>query len=153
MFNKLFGHKKPVEPIYPIESFTVGQIETDEGIGFININIGYRDYPNKKFYPWCAQLLIEFKDKNEKGHPTEKEAETLNELENKIGKFLRKKHTVHFIGRVTRKGFRDLIYYLDQPKLDQTETNIFFDEINSIRAVNFHLDKDEDWKIVAEFLK
>ena len=161
MFKNLFGKKKsepeksfgPTEPIYPGEQFTVGQIDTDEGIGFVNVNQAYENYPNKKYYPWCAQLLLEFKDKNENGHPTDKEAEILNELEDKIESFLKRNHKVHFIGRITRKDFRDLIYYIDEPRLDQEETKTFFDEINSLRGVNFNLDKDPDWNFVSGLIK
>ncbi|MGM0479835.1 MAG: DUF695 domain-containing protein [Bacteroidota bacterium] len=157
MFKKLFGQKKhetkkayqPTEPIYPGENFTVGQIETEEGIGFVNVNQAYDNYPNKKYFSWCAQLVIEFKDKNENGHPTDQEAEVLNELEDKIEGFLKEKHKVHFIGRVTRKDFRDLIYYIDQPRLDQERTRVFFDDISSIRGVNFDLDEDPEWKLVS----
>ena len=161
MFKNLFGGNKrqseskstPVEPIFPNENFMVGQIDTEEGVGFINVNQAYDNYPNKKHFPWCAQLLIELKDKNENGHPTDQEAVILNELEDRIQSFLKKNHQVHFIGRVTRKDFRDLLFYIDQPRLDQAETKAFFDEINSIRAVNFNLDNDPEWKFVSGLIK
>lgn len=148
--EKTYG---PAEPIYPGENFTVGQIETEEGIGFVNINQAYDNYPNKRYFPWCAQLLLEFKDKDESGYPTDQEAEVLNELEDKIENFLQEKHKVHFIGRITRKDFRDLIYYIDQPRLDQDGTKKFFDEISLIRGVNFDLDKDPEWKFVSGLIK
>ncbi len=161
MFKNLFKRNKdqqkktsgPTEPIYPGENFTVGQIETEEGIGFANVNQAYNNYSNKKYFLWCAQLLLEFKDKNENGHPTDQESEVLNELEDKIENFLKDKRKVHFIGRVTRKDFRDLIYYMDQPRLDQDETARFFDKINSIRRVNFNLDKDPEWKFVSGLIR
>ena len=160
MFKSLFGRKDKEEnnyglqePIFPEESFTVGQIETDEGIGFVNVNQAYDNYVNKKLFPWCASLLIEFKDKNESGHPTDQEAEILNELEDKIEKFLKRQHKVHFIGRVTRKDFRNLFYYIDQPRLIQEETNKFFDEISSVRAINFNLDNDPEWEFVSGLIK
>ncbi|MFA0961657.1 DUF695 domain-containing protein [Roseivirga sp. BDSF3-8] len=160
MLKYLFGRNKnqgknfgPAEPIYPGENFLVRQIETQEGIGFVIVNQAYDNYPNKKHFPWCAQFLLEFKDKNENGHPTDQEAEVLNKLEDKIENFLKVKHKVHFIGRVTRKDFRDLIFYIDQPRLDQDETKSFFDQINAIRGVNFNLDKDPEWKFVSGLIK
>lgn len=60
---------------------------------------------------------------------------------------------VHFIGRLTRNGFRDIFYYLDKPNFDQNKTKIFFDEIYAIRAVNFYLDEDSKWDKVAEFIE
>lgn len=151
--NEPIKTDKPTEPIYPGENFTVGQIETEEGIGFVNVNQAYENYPNKKYFPWCAQLLLEFKDKNENGHPTDQEAEVLNEIEGKIENFLKEKHSVHFIGRVTRKDYRDLIYYIDHPLFDQESTKDFFDEINAVRGVNFNLDEDPEWVLVSGLIK
>ena len=161
MLKNLFGRNKnesqkiygPTEPIYPGENFAVRQVETEEVVGIVTVNQAYENYPNKKYFPWCAQLLLEYKDKNENGHPTDQEAEVLNEIEDKIENFLKEKHKVHFIGRVTRKDFRDLIYYIDQPRLDPEGTKIFFDEISSIRGVNFNLDEDPEWKFVSGPIK
>ena len=161
MFKNLFGRNKinrkntygPTEPIYPEEDFVVGQIETEEGVEFVLINQAYDNYPNKKYFPWCAHILLEFKFMNENRHPTDQESEVLNKIEDKIENFLKKKHKVHFIGRVTRKNYRDLIYYIDSPKLGQDETNKFFDEINLIRRVNFDIDRDPEWKFVSGLIK
>ena len=43
--------------------------------------------------------------------------------------FLKSKHTVHFLGRVTRNGYRDLLYYIDKPNFIQDEVNIFCDNV------------------------
>ena len=161
MLKKLFGRKDkeekkygPTEPIFPGELFAVSEITDENGFfGISNVNQSYIDYPNKKYFPWCAQLLLEFEDKNENGLPTDEEALILNELEDKIENFLNIKHKVHFIGRVTRKDFRDLLYYIDHPRFTQEETDQFFDEINSVRGVNFSLEKDPEWEFVAGLLK
>lgn len=156
MLNKLFPRKassKPSEPIFPENNFGILQLEVDSSLAIASINTAYNQYSNKKFFPWCAQVLFEILDKNENGHPTNEEAEVLNELEDKVEAFLKENHVVHFIGRLTRNGFRDIFYYLDKPNFDQNKTKIFFDEISAIRAVNFYLDEDSKWDKVAEFIE
>ncbi len=156
MLNKLFPRKassKPSEPIFPENNFGILQLEIDDSLAIASINTAYNKYPNKKFFPWCAQVLFEISDKNENGHPTNEEAEVLNELEDKVEAFFKENHVVHFIGRLTRNGFRDIFYYLDKPNFDQNKTKIFFDEISAIRAVNFYLDEDSEWDKVAEFIE
>lgn len=144
---------KPVEPIYPATNFGILQFDVDNEMAIASINIGYNNYPNKEFFPWCAQILFEILDKNENGHPTAEEAEVLNELEDKVEAFLKENHVVHFIGRLTRNGFRDIFYYLDNPDFDQSRTKKFFDGISAIRPVNLYLDEDSEWDKVAEFIK
>ena len=160
MFKNIFKrqprqelHAAQTEPIFPIANFSCGQIETKAGIGIAIVNKAYDAYPNKKDYPWCAQVLIEFKDKNENGHPTDEEANVLNDLEDRFEKFLKRKHTVHFIGRVTRSDFRDLLFYINHPIFDPEETKQFMDEINAVRSINFSLDKDETWDFVSDLIR
>jgi len=144
---------EPADSVYPGESFAVLQIEAEEGIVFANVNRAYDSYPHKGQFPWCAQLLIELEYKNVNGHPTDQEAEVLNWIEDETEGFLRRHVLVHFIGRITRKDFREVIWYVDKSDLDQNEVATFFDEINRIRRVNFSLDEDADWKIVAGLIE
>jgi hypothetical protein len=156
MFKKLFGKKnesQPSEPIFPGEAFSIFKLDLKDGLAFATINTAYNQYPNKKYFPWCAQIVIDIHDKNNNGHPTDYEAGILNELEDRITQFLRRTQTVHPIGRVTRNGERDIIYYIDQPKLDQKETKDFFDQINAVRNLNFSLEHDPQWEFVGGFIK
>jgi hypothetical protein len=90
MFKKLLGkgnlndNSKPVEPIFPGTNFTIYKFDLPEGSALASINRAYDKYPNKIHFPWCVQLLLEIKEKNEKGHPTDNEAEVLNILEGRI---------------------------------------------------------------------
>ena len=161
MFKNLFGGKKeepknygPKEPVFPGELFAITEITDEEGFYAIaNINQSYENYPNKKYFPWCVLLTVEYEEKNDDGLPTDKEAEVLNNIEDKIESYVNQKHKVHFIGRVTRKDFRDVIFYIDFPSFNQQETNQFMDEINAIRRINFRLDKDPEWNFVSGLLK
>lgn len=157
MFKKLFGlassNKTPSEPLIPEENFSIFKFTTDEGLAFATIDAGYDNYPNKKYYPWYATVLLKIHDKNDNGHPTNEEAGILNDLEDRITHFLSETQVVHKIGRVTRNGERDILYYLGNPDLNQNQLKTFFDSINAIRPINFKIEKDEKWKNVSAFLK
>lgn len=152
MFKKLFGgNSSPVEPIVPKENYSIFKLDID-GVAIATINTGYNNYPNKKFYPWLATITFEIVDKNENGHPTNEEAEILNSLEEKITTFLSQNNVAHKIGRVTRNGERDILYYIDKPNFDSNKVEDFFDTINQIRPLNFELLKDEKWENVSAFI-
>ena len=155
MFKKLFGRNrnKPVEPVFPEENFSIFQVNLEDGLAFATINTGYDHYPNKRHFPWCAQVELTIQDKNSNGHRTDEEAVILNEIEEKITGFLKQSHAVHAIGRVTRNGARDIMYYLDNPRFNQQELKNFFDGINAIRNLNFTINNDPTWNLVGAFIK
>lgn len=99
------------------------------------------------------EIIIYIHDKNNNGHPTNEEAKVLNELEEKLAVFLNESQTVHAIGRISRNGERDIIYYINQPSLDQIASKEFFDSINVIRPMNITIKKDEKWANIGTFLK
>jgi hypothetical protein len=155
--KRLFGQSdKNVgisEPIFPGENFSISKLTLPDGWGLATFNTKYNNYPNKSFYPWHVLIELEIIDKNENGHPINTEAEKLVKLEDDILNFLKQKHTVHFIGRVTRNGFRDLLYFIDIPKFEEKEVNIFCDDIMKDRAINFGIEKDPKWTSVSGFIE
>lgn len=155
MLRKLFGKKgKPLaEPVFPKENYSIFKLDLEEGWALATINTGYDHYPNKRHFPWQVQVEVDINEKNENGHPTNDEAVVLNDVEELITTYLRKSQQVHPIGRVTRNGARDIIYYIDEPKLDEEETKRFFDEVNTIRNMNVSIQHDPDWELMQLFIK
>ena len=156
MFKKLFGIRSVsnslIEPVFPKENFSIFKLTIDESLAFATINTGYNGYPNKSFYPWYAEVVMEIHDKNDNGHPTNEEAKILNDLEDQITSYLKQTQTLHSIGRVTRNGERDIIFYMDKPKLVGNTAKEFFDSINAIRPINMKLKKDKKWSNVRAFI-
>jgi hypothetical protein len=152
MFKNLFKSPLPQEPIFPGESYSIFKLNLKDGWGLATINKAYDNYPNKALFRWYAIINIDLQDKNENGHPTDREAEVLIKMEESILDFLRRGRTVHFIGRVTRRGERDLLFYLDNRKFDSAETQAFFDSLNAIRPLNFEIQKDPKWSLVKSFI-
>lgn len=156
--KKIFGQSnnsesQPVEPIFPGESYTIFKMTFPEGWGLATVNKKYDNYPNKSFYPWHVLIELEVVDKNDNGHPIDTDAEKLAQLEETITDFLNQKHNVHFLARITRNGFRDLLYYIDTPKFEQIEVDDFCDNIIKERAINFGIEKDPKWESVSGFLE
>ncbi len=157
IFRKFFGQKnksnEPTEPIYPGESFSISKITLEDGWGLATFNSKYNDYQNKLFFPWHVLVELEIIEKNTNGHPIDTDAEKLAMMENEIMAFLKSKQTVHFLGRVTRNGYRDLLYYIDTPKFSQEEVNKFCDTVMNERAINFGMESDPKWHAVSGFIK
>jgi hypothetical protein len=156
LLKKLFGQNRPInpaEPIFPRESFSIIQLNMPEGLAFATVNEAYKNYPNKSFYPYLVGIELEIIDKNGNGHPVTSEAVRLNEIEKNIETFLKERHTVHFVARVTRNGARDVLYYIDTPKLTEQQVAEFCDEINKERKINFGIQKDSTWNAVSGFIK
>ena len=155
IFKRLFESKsgsQPMEPIFPGENFSILKLNFTDGWGLATVNKAYDNYPNKALYPWHVLIEVEVIDKNENGHPTSSEAEKLNKIEEDIEKLLKQSQTVHFVGRVIRNGFRDLLYYIDQPRLSQHEVSAFCDNIMKERGINLTMQEDPAWKSVG-FIK
>ena len=151
IFKNFFGSNKkelPVEAIYPGESFSILKLDMPDGLSFATVNSAYKDYPHKKLFPYLAGFEMEILNKNNNDHPDNEEAEILNDLQDRIENFLKEKHTVHSVARVTRNGARDILIFIDEPKFTEEETKSFFDQINSVRAVNFTIEKDPKWNAV-----
>lgn len=155
LFKRLFGQAgatQPADPIFPGESFSILKLNMSDGLALATVNKAYENYPNKSFYPFFVGIELEVLDKNDSGHPVDTEAARLNQIQEEIETFLRQKHTVHSVARVTRNGTRDILIYIDTPKLTQEELNGFFGDILKERQVNFSIQKDASWNAVAGFM-
>src|SRR5688572_10724443 len=118
--RKIFGKAQsinPVEPIFPGESFAILKLDMKDGLAFATVNKAYDNYANKSFYPWFVGIELQIIEKNDNGHPTDEEAVRLNAIQDELQSLLKEQHTVHSVARVTRNGFRDIMIYIDKPKL------------------------------------
>ena len=155
--QRLFGQSgknaQPTEPIFPGESFSISKLTFQDGWGLATFNNKYNNYPNKLFFPWHVSVELEIIRKNDNGHPIDADAENLVRIEDEVLNFIQLKHTVHFLGRVTRNGFRELLYYIDTPRFNQDEVKAFCDNIMKDRGVNLNMKKDPKWTAVSGFIK
>jgi len=154
--KKLFGGSgttSPKEPIFPGERYTILKLDMPEGLALATVNKAYENYPNKVFYPFFVGIELEILGKNDNGHPLPEEGERLNQLQEEIESFLRQKHAVHSVARVTRNGTKDILIYIDTPRLTQEELAAFCSNIQKEREINFSIQKDSTWRAVSGFVK
>jgi hypothetical protein len=154
--NKIFGQfgsTKLIEPIFPGENFSLVKLNMRDGVAFATVNQAYKNYPNKKVYPFLVGIELEVVDKNDNGHPVEAEASRLNQIQDEIETLLKQKQTVHSVARVTRNGARDILIYIDKPKVSQDELDTFFKDILKERQVNLSIKKDVNWIAVSGLLE
>lgn len=154
-FKKLFeapAGPEPVEPVFPGDDFVELECETIDGPALAFINKSYHAYHNKQAFPYQVMVELESIYTDEEGYATEADAMRLDAVEKDVLDFLRSKNTVHLVGRVNRKSFRDLLIYIDEPQMTQEEVNELCDEIMTERGINFSIEKDEEWNAVGGFL-
>ena len=88
---------------------------------------------------------------NPRGLPTDEEAATLNQLEDRLTAGLSAFPELHFIGRVTLKGRRELVYYLKDPKqVDAWLTRLA--KTDQPRAWEYQIAEDPEWKYADELI-
>jgi hypothetical protein len=143
----------PVEPIFPNENFTIFRVNMPEGLSFATVNTGYRNYHNKKCYPFLVAIELEILEKNNNGHPTDIDAQRLNEIQENVESLLKQQQTVHPLARVTRNGTRDIMMYIDKPVFSEKELTGYCDNIRKERKIVFSIQKDEKWNAVSGFLQ
>jgi hypothetical protein len=156
LFKKIFGSpvkSKLIEPIFPGENFSILRLNMSDGLAFATVNMAYENYPNKAFYPFLVGIELEVLEKNENGHPNDADASKLNQIQDEIEEFLKQRQTVHPVARVTRNGTRDILIYIDSPKLTKEEIRLFCDRIQKDRPINLSIEKDPTWSSVSGFLK
>lgn len=155
-FKKLFDARElpePVEPVFPGDDFITLECETIDGPAYAFINKAYHGYPNKLIYAYQVLVELEAIYTDESGFATEIDAKRLDQVERDVLDFLKSRNTVHLVGRVNRKYFRDLLIYIDEPQMSQEEVDEMCNEIMTERGINFSIEKDEEWNAVGGFLE
>jgi hypothetical protein len=138
--------------MYPKENWCVEKgIDQNGDTIFITVDLGYRGYLLKEQFPWFLWVNITTEDQNEFGHPTKDEAAILNEVEDSITAHLADSCQVRYVGRVTKNGFRELIYFVDDPrKANQVLTSLT--EEQNLREWEYEMKRDAQWTYVEQYL-
>lgn len=128
---------------------SVVQFQVDGKLCFATVNQFFKDYDRKSDFPLSLWITVETKDKNEQGHPVDKEAELFNNLEDSLISALDGKTPYCYIGRTTRDGYRELMFYVSD-KDKATEIVRTFIETNKFnRQMDFLIDWDREWESVS----
>jgi len=126
----------------------------DDGAGgmvTLVMNHGYADFAGKRDYPWLVQVHVEIVDRNPEGLPTAAEADVLNALEERLTPAFLAGADLHYVGRATMPGFRDLLYYAaDGPQADAVLKEQA--ALRQARAFEYTIAADPTWSHVAPVL-
>jgi len=123
----------------------------DGGMVTLAMNHGYEGFAGQRDYPWLVQVHVEIVDRNPQGLPTPAEADVLNVLEERLTPAVLADADLHYVGRATMPGFRDLLYYAaDGPQaaavLKQQAA------MRQARAFEYTVVEDPTWSQVAPVL-
>ena len=124
---------------------SVIQFQVDNKECFATINQYFKNYPDKKSFPYSLWITIQTLEKNEVGHPTDAEATLFNNLEDALITKFAGKTPFCFIGRTTRDGYREIMIYVSDKEKSMSLMNDFIKENTFKRNMEFSIDKDENW--------
>lgn len=126
----------------------------DDGAGgmvTLVMNHGYEAFAGQRDYPWLVQVHVEIVDRNAQGLPTPAEADVLNALEERLTPALLADADLHYVGRATMPGYRDLLYYAaDGPQADAVLKKQA--ALRQARAFEYTVVEDPTWGQVAPVL-
>lgn len=126
------------------DNWTIRLIEVDNFTAVAMVNKGYLDFSNKSEFPLLLSVelsLVETID----DLPTENEKERLDEIEKKLVAIFKSTQEVLYIGHVTRKGFRDILCYISDEKLNLEAINKYCDTIEQERTIAIDINEDSEW--------
>jgi hypothetical protein len=127
------------------------QFQINGKVCFATINQYFKNFPNKGDFPFSLWVTVETLEKNDEGHPVDTEAILFNSLEDSLIENFVKKTPFCFIGRTTRDGYRELMFYVAD-KVKATEVmNEFIRNDTFKRRIEFAIDPDETWENVGGF--
>ncbi len=126
-------------------SFSVLQGEVDGRPMIAMIDMGLRGYKEKSTVPWFLSLSTPLVNPTADGLPTKGDSKNLDEWEDAVEKELIGEGRFTFVGRVTRNGHRELLYYIHQPATSTKKLQRLIDA-HLTRPFAFRYERDDKWE-------
>jgi hypothetical protein len=134
------------------ETFSAMEGTIDGGPMVAMIRDGLRDYRPKESTPWFLGFSTPLANTTPEGLPTTDEADALNQWDDLLDREITSQCNSIFVGRVTWKGNRELLYYTDDPRPIIPRIQ----ELSSrgtLRPFAFRYEKDPTWSNVRIYLR
>jgi hypothetical protein len=128
---------------------TVLQFVIDNKVNYATINQYFRDYKEKAHFPLSLWVTVETLNKNETGHPIDDEAVLFNSLEDSLISHIAASMPFCYIGRTTRDGYREIMFYVTEKQGAVDVMNKFIKQNPFNREVEFAIDDDPTWESVS----
>ena len=132
---------------------SVIRFQIDNQECFAIINEYFKNFKYKSNFPYSLWIKVETLEKNENGHPIDKEAKLFNDLEDSIIKTFDNKTPFCFIGRTTRNGFREIMIYVTDKEKAIELMDKFIAQDSFKRKIEYSIDKDESWTSVSGLIE
>jgi Family of unknown function (DUF695) len=133
----------------PTPQFALREGWRDGAYSVAMVNHALKDYAFRSDYPWHLTIQAHLREMNAEGLPTPAEASELNAFEDRVEELLSGCQQAHFVARVTRKNFRDLHWYLVDPKSAAQSLQQLIDRGDYTREFEFDIRRDPSWREVA----
>lgn len=130
---------------------SVVQFQIDGKVCFATINQFFKNYKNKSDFPFSLWVTVETLEKNDERHPVDSEAILFNSLEDSLIDNFVAKTPFCFIGRTTRDGYRELMFYVADKDKATEVMNEFIKEDRFKRKIEFAIGPDATWESVSGF--
>ncbi|MFI5196774.1 MAG: DUF695 domain-containing protein [Chitinophagales bacterium] len=160
-FSSLFGRSEQTggsgaeTSVFPVDSFSILQGETEGKSVMGSVNKGYKDYHRKAEFPWCLHIGIALAADNlqSSGLPKDDEIEMAYKQEDELVNKIKNIETAHYIGHLFNEGFLDVYIYLPDPKKVHDYLQSQVNKKGILRGFGYEINKDPDWDSVETFLQ
>lgn len=137
---------------FPQESFNLREAKGEDYYKVMMVNEALKGYEFKNEFPWFLYLDIDLKEVTKPFNlPTEREAEILNILEDRITSAIQNAVPYQFIGRMTSNGHRGLYFYVQSPQQVNEKLRDLIEQGNPVREFEYSIAEDAEWENVDFF--
>lgn len=133
------------------DNWAIRLIEVEGFTATARVNKGYLEFQDKEKFPFLLSVELSLLE-TENDLPTEKENQRLVEIEENLLNIFKSTQQVQYIGQITRKGFRDILCYLESEELNGEAINIYCDSIEAERDIAINIDEDPEWETAESLL-
>jgi hypothetical protein len=150
--NKTGTDKIKIEAPIIKQSFTSLQFEKDGKPCIASINDRYIGFNEKSNYSLSLFIIVNTLEKDNNGHPTEKESLFFNNFQTQILQELSANIVIYcYVGTTTMSGYRDILLYI-KPEHQEMATEILQKYKNKEKRVeSISFEQDPEWEAVSSF--
>ncbi|RZJ47958.1 MAG: DUF695 domain-containing protein [Flavobacterium sp.] len=148
---------KEFRVLIPEEEYQIIEFKQENlpGVGVINLSL--IDFEPKEVFSWHCSIMLNFENFIENGMPTNNDVLIAEKFEDFLSEKIKgddkEKPNALFLGRITWKETRELIWRVYNPKI----VNEFLEEIIEKKKHSFQFDyrieNDEEWKLAEWHLE
>lgn len=110
------------------------------------LDVAYRNYPFLSEVSWLINLTVKMEENNGEGGPTPEEGKILNEFEDILSEKFLTLTRVHWVGRLTYDGVRDLMWHTDNPEPIHAYLQEIIEKVDNLRRFEYEIIKNPQWE-------